>query len=364
MGIRFGLIGCGRIARRHIFTLARSNDVHLAAVSDIMKERMEEASRLYQSYRAETLAQQDELTPPQPYQNFMDMLANPDIDAIIITTLSGLHADITRKALLHNKHVVLEKPMTLSLAEANELAKLADERRRRILVCHQLRYRPIMQEIKRLVDSGALGRIHLGVASIRLYRSPEYYAAAAWRGTWEEDGGMLLNQGIHAVDLLQWWMGDVTQVYGDISRGSAKKETEDIALGILTFADGARGLIEANTITYPNNMGTVLSLFGEKGAISIGGTAFNEIYRWCTLEAGSEERAASLITKEDEHERMYGDFIRVLLSGSGQPLMNGNEGKKALESIFALYASALSRMPVSLPLASFVTTSMKEMKWL
>lgn len=356
--MRFGIIGCGRIAEKHIATLSQIPEISLVALSDLYETTMERAEALYQE------KMQGKVVPPiSKYQEYRALLADENVEVVIIATSSGLHSSIAKEALYAGKHLVLEKPMTLSLKEADDLIALAAALNRTLLICHQLRYRPIMQKIKQYVDTQALGSIYLGVTNLRIFRPHAYYEAAPWRGSWREDGGMLLNQGIHMIDLLQWFLGDVKTVYGDISKGPLKKETEDVAIGLLTFANGAKGMIEANTITYPNNMEYGISLFGEHGTISIGGAQLERIYRWqCAACTETEAELTQLAAVKDEHLRMYRDFLQQLSTGSSTALIDGREGKKALETIFALYQSAVTSRPVTLPLPSFSTADMERLE--
>lgn len=353
--IRFGLIGCGRIAERHIETMGKVPQVTLVAVSDVAEERMQAAQRHYQQVRKES-------EPLRRYTNYHDLLHDPQIDAVAITSSSGLHASMCKAALLAGKHVMLEKPMALSLTEAEEIVNLAEQHNRTLLVCHQLRYRPIVQKMKQLIDQKALGTLHLGVVTLRMHRSPQYYEAAPWRGLWSESGGMLLNQGIHMIDLLQWFMGDVQQVYGTISRGPLPKETEDIALGILSFTNQAKGVIEANTLTCFSNLETGIAIFGERGTIAIGGPSFNQVVRWAVEgQSFQAEQAAELLADTAEHQYMYEDFCAAVSSGKNRVLVNGQEGKRTLETIFALYQSAHSQRAVGKPSPTFTTAMLKEM---
>lgn len=287
------------------------------------------------------------------------MLADPQIDAVIIASFSGLHAGMATDALRAQKHVVLEKPMALSIEECNELIALAQKQQRELMVCHQLRFRPVMQTIKNMIDEGRLGKPYLGVSSIRINRSPDYYSGAAWRGKWASDGGMLINQGIHLVDLLQWFLGDVHTVYGEIAQASPLKETEDVAVGIIHFENNAKGIVEANIVSKPNNLGYSLTIFCEKGTISIEGPTLNQISRWYVEgEQMAEEELNRLLHDKNEEIYMYEDFIKAVNSKDKHVLMDGTEGKKALEIIFAMYQSNLTHRVVHLPLSTFSTTDM------
>lgn len=352
MTVNFGIIGCGYISKRHIEALAMCDEANLVAVSDLQKERMTEATLQYQELS-------NEHHPICLYENYTNMLENENVDVVIICTLSGLHAGMAKISLIAGKHVILEKPMTLSLKDADEINQLAKANQLKVVVCHQMRFKPIMRKIKQVIDEGKIGKPHLGVVSIRLNRSPEYYAAAPWRGDWQKDGGMLVNQGIHLIDLMQWFLGDVEKVYGDISSFSKLKDTEDIALGLLTFSNQAKGLIEANVITQPKNIGYQLSIFGEKGCISLEGPSLNNLTRWyIDDEETDHNELKELLEDNKEQLYMYENFIRSVQNDDEELLIDGFEGKKALETIFAIYQSYLSKKVVTLPLSSFSTANM------
>lgn len=354
MSVTFGIIGCGRIAERHLRTLARCKEARLIAVSDVAEERMEQAEALWQQTTGScaTLAKSTD---------YRVLLADPSVQTVIISTLSGMHAEMAKAALLMGKHIVLEKPMTLSLKDADEIIELAAAQQRFVQVCHQLRYRPIMKKIKEIIATGALGRIYMGSATLRINRSSNYYSEASWRGTWLQDGGMLLNQGIHVIDLLQWFLGGVQCVYGELSNGNIRKETEDIALGILTFENGAKGIIEANSVTLPNNLENSISIFAEKGTICIGGTSLNKLERWHMEETAiSTDEAMKLMDDTDEHLYMYQSFIDAVLGQNHPTLIDAIEGKRALEIIFAQYISSIKGNPQTLPIDSFSTNMMKD----
>lgn len=260
---------------------------------------------------------------------------------------------------MHGKHVIVEKPLALSMKDMHDLIELAEKRNKHILVCHQLRYRPLIQKINRLINDKKLGEIYFGSVTLMLNRSLAYYATNEWKGTWEKDGGMLINQGIHLVDLLIWMLGDVKSVYGDITKTLQTKETEDIALGFIQFQSGAKGLINANTITKPKNLGYSLAIFGEKGSIVIGGKYFNQLEH-AYIEEDPElikELQLANESNDDEHAMMYKNFSQAI-NGEASLLMSAKEAKQSLESIFALYQSSVHKKPINLPLQHFSTTDM------
>ncbi|MBS4172211.1 Gfo/Idh/MocA family oxidoreductase [Bacillus sp. FJAT-49736] len=353
MSIRFGLIGCGYISRSHLDALVRCKRAELAAVSDIQTIRMEEAVHYYHSQ----LGAERQV---KHYGNYEEMLGDSEIDTIIIATISSLHYDICKKALLADKHVILEKPMALSVGEADHLIQLSKQQNKKLMICHQLRFRPLMQKMKDIIAEGKIGKPYLGVASIRINRTPDYYKTAAWRGSWETDGGMLVNQGIHLVDLLQWFLGDAKTVYGELSCQREEKETEDVALGIIHFHNQAKGIIEANIVTKPNNLGYSLAIFGDKGTISVEGSSLNKISRWFIESEETDFNEVNTLLKDNNEEvYMYDNFIDALSDHNKNILVDGIEGKKALEIIFGIYQSSLSQSPVKLPIKSFATVEMK-----
>jgi len=349
--INIGLIGCGYISKKHIETLAKFKAYRLVAVSDIQVNRMEEAIQLYGERK-------NERAIISQYKSHQDLLLDPRVDVVVISVISGLHAEMAKQAISRGKHVIVEKPLALSLKDANELISLAATNQKLILVCHQLRYHPLLAKIKSLIDNNFLGDLYLGSAVIRINRNAAYYASADWRGTWNQDGGMLLNQGIHLVDLLTWYFGNITSVYGEISTINTSKQTEDMATGIISFENNAKGVIEANTITKPGNLGYYLSIFGEKGSLCIGGKKLTTIQH-CHIDnyPNLEAELRKLSSSGEEHYLMYENFLHAFQK-KDDLLMSAEAGKNALETIFAIYRSHKQRGPVSFPLLDFSTSEM------
>lgn len=349
----FSLVGCGKISDRHIASLAKCANAELVALCDIRVERMNAARQEYRQLSSSK-------TEIAMYQDIAAMLLDARVQTVIIATPSMLHAPLAKQAIAMGKHVIVEKPMALSLHEADEIVEYARMHRVFVQVCHQLRYKPVMQRIKELIVSGAMGNLYLGVVSMRLQRTKAYYDAAPWRGTWDQDGGMLLNQGIHLIDLMQWFMGDCESVFGSMLRGPIPKQTEDVAAGIITFKSGAIGMIEANTLTYPNSYDNSITLFGDKGTISIGGIGLNEIRKWSIDNIPMDLPSMNDVT--DEHLLMYEHFIRAVEGDGSSMVINASEGKKAVELIFAVYDSVRRGQAVPVPLTNFSTTMMATME--
>src|SRR5690625_1275288 len=181
--IRVGVIGCGHIAQKHVNTLAKFREIELVAVSDIEWSKMAEISSRYDKYKGGN-------TSITLYSDYVNMLLDKRIDIVVISVISSLHAEIAIKAIKQGKHVVVEKPFSLSLQEANELIDVSQMYDKQILVCHQLRYRPLLEKVKELIDKDYFGTLHFGVVSLRLNRSLEYYTDSSWKGTLDKDGGM------------------------------------------------------------------------------------------------------------------------------------------------------------------------------
>ncbi|SDM76464.1 Gfo/Idh/MocA family protein [Sediminibacillus halophilus] len=352
MSYSIGLIGCGHIAYKHLETISTLSNVNVAAVSDLQEERMETIVSVFQKKTNKPQA-------IKQYIDYSDLLSDPAVDIVVIAVVSGLHAEIAKQALQQQKHVILEKPISLSLKDADEINQLAQAYNRKVLVCHQLRYRPFMYRLKELIDKGYFGKPYMGVASLRINRSKDYFQAASWRGSWSTDGGMLVNQGIHLIDLMIWLLGEPASVYGEIANYSPEvKEIEDVAAGIISFSNKAKGIIEANTVTKPENIGYQLSIFAEKGTVSIGGPGLDKIDR-CYVQDHDEltKELKELAGQKGEHCRMYENFIESV-EGDAELLVTGEEGKRALEVIFGLYRSHQQGKNIPSPLPSFSTTMM------
>lgn len=347
--IKLGIIGCGYIASKHVETISSFKEIRLAAVSDIIQDKMVEVLSKYNKNHSNNNVGM--------YSNYKDLLKS-DVDVVVISVISGLHSIIAKEALLSNKHVILEKPIALTIQEARELVSIAKEKEIKLLLCHQLRYLTVVKKIKEYIDKGQLGVPYLAVASVRINRDSNYYASASWRGTWEHDGGMLINQGIHLIDLLVWLLGDVTKVYGEISNKNTTKETEDIALGIINFKNGAKGVIEANSLTKPKNQGYYLSLFFQNGTILIGGEKISTVHHSYIEEVeGTFEDLTQLSLQQEEHHLMYKDFIQAIQT-KNKAEVEGSDVIPSLEAIFGLYTSHLQGMPISMPIDKFSTKNM------
>lgn len=340
MSIRLGLIGCGRMAEKHAAALAEVKGAILTAVSDIKAERMEKVAGIYQSLSGRGGVRKDE----DPTL----LIHSPELDGVVIAASSHLHGELAIEALKAGKHVLVEKPMALKLDEAAEMIRLSEERGRYLLAAHQLRYWGAIKRMKEILSEGRLGTLYAGSIHLYITRPMEYYLSSPWRGRWETDGGLLLNQGIHLLDLLLWMMGDVEQVYGMTVHSRKGKETEDAATGVLRFRSGASGLIDMNVITYPENLEMGISLFGEKGTLALSGPKMDRLRRFAVTGSSEEKKMEMLLRERDEEVQMYRAFVDAILTGDARRLIPPREVYRTLVTAFAFYASVKDGKPVTL----------------
>ena len=359
--IKFGVIGCGRISVSHMRGIAQNDaDALLWAVSDLLPEKMEAAIRGYHANLGK------ESSSVICYGSYHDLLADPEIDIVNIATESGYHATIAIEALNAGKHVIVEKPMALSIKDADAMIEAAQKNGRKLCVSFQNRFNIAVQKMRSAFEDERFGKMIHAVASIRWNRNDTYYKQAPWRGTWELDGGTLMNQCTHNIDLLQWFGGDVDTVYAQTDTFLRDIQAEDMGAVILRFKNRAIGMIEGTSCVYPTNLEETLNLFGEKGTVCLGGMAINHIENWRFGDGlDNEEEVIQNFGENPEnvygfgHTPLFQDMIHAVRTDT-QPLISGKEGKKALEIILAAYKSAKTGLPVKLPLMDFSTLDMKE----
>ncbi len=334
--IHFGLIGCGMISKFHAQALQAIDGAELSGIYDPYKPAMERAA---QDYGART------------YDTLEAMLESPEIDAVCILTPNGTHAPLAHQALWTGKHVVVEKPMAITKADAELLVQTARETGLQLCVISQLRFSPAIQAVRRAVEEGAFGRIVSASLSMKYYRTQEYYTASNWRGTWEMDGGgALMNQGIHGVDLLQYLAGPVKRVRGIIKTQTRPMEAEDSVAAVLEFENGAIGTLEGSTACYPGYPRR-LEICGERGSVVL---SEEDILHWDLPEPRPQLDAHSTASASDPgaidargHLRQLKNMVAAI-RGQESLLVDGEAGRKPVELILGIYESARTGMPVSL----------------
>lgn len=335
----FGLIGCGRISKNHFESIMALPGAKLVAASDIDNEALRRSTEKYEC---------------KGYLDYRELLADDQVEIVSICTPSGLHARIALDAIHAGKHVIVEKPMAMSLGEADILIKAAKEKGVKLGVVHQNRFNTAIVRLRKALEAGRFGRLTHGTAVVRWNRDDNYYTQAPWRGTWGQDGGCLMNQSIHNIDLLQWMMGPVESVFAYSATNLRPIEGEDVAMAVLKFRNGAMGIIEASTTIYPRNLEETLNIFGSNGTVVVGGIAVNKIEAW---RFSGEDEQSVMNEQLKEPPNVYGfghadiikDFIEAV-SEDREPAISGDEGRKALEIILAIYHSVKYKREISLPL--------------
>lgn len=359
---KIAIIGCGRISSKHIeAALGNKDRVQLIACCDPVLDR---AQRRAQEYRAGLSAG----NVAAVYADYNEMLVKEKPDICAIATESGYHSRIAIDCLEAGSHVICEKPMALSTHDADAMIVAARRNNKKLAVCFQNRFNAPVQRARAARESGRFGKMLHGMIQVRWNRDEEYYQQAPWRGTWDLDGGTLMNQCTHGIDLLQWMMGeDAVRVQAATRRFLRPIEAEDFGAAIVEFASGAVGIIEGSADVFPKNLNETLSLFGEKGTVVIGGLAVNKIETWrfadATTVGDTEEKVLDPAAKDPPtvygfgHTALYADFLDAL-EQDREPLVNGEAGKKALEIILAIYKSQKTGQSVTLPV-EFSTSEMR-----
>jgi predicted dehydrogenase len=347
--LKIGIIGCGSIVPKHIKAVVENSDnMELVAFCDTIPEKIDLAVEEYKKAGGKN---EDYI---KKYTDYKRLLENAEIDIVTISTVSGIRPQIALDALEAGKHLILEKPMALSIKEADEIIKKSREKNLKVAVCHQLRFLPYIMRLKEEIDSGAFGKLVHASASMRWNRNDAYYSSSPWRGTWEYDGGAFMNQAIHVIDLLLWLMGEAERVYAETGTFLKKIEAEDAGAAVIRFKNGAIGIIEASVNVYPENLEETLGIFGEKGIVLIGGKALNKVEVWNIKGKPSYE---PLEIPSNLHTLLYKDMIDAVLKDR-EPLINAEEGKKAVELVLSIYKSSLIKKPVDIPFGDFSTKDM------
>ena len=330
--LNFALVGCGRIAKRHSELLgnAQIQGARLVAVCDLVEEKGKDIG--------------EQFSIPS-FTDMHEMMQKVKIDVVVVLTESGNHAEHVVALATYGKHIIVEKPMALTLDDADAMIQACDNAGVKFFVVKQNRFNVPVIKTHLALKAGRFGKLVLGTVRVRWCRPQSYYDQAAWRGTWALDGGVLSNQASHHVDLLEWMMGDVESVFAMGATALAKIEAEDTAVVTLRFKNGALGVIEATTATRPEDLEGSLSMLGEGGAVEIGGFAVNQMKVWKFVEpeAGDEDVMGKYSVNPPNvygfgHHAYY-DHIVDCISNNTQQLVDGLEGRKSLELISAIYES-------------------------
>jgi predicted dehydrogenase len=330
--LRFALVGCGRIAKRHseLLGLGQVAGAELAAVCDVVEEK---ARRTAAPFRV-------------PYYTDMhEMCRRERIDVLVILTESGRHAEHVLALAPYGRHIVVEKPMALTLDDADAMIEACDAAGIKLFVVKQNRFNVPVLKLREALEAGRLGKLVLGTVRVRWCRTQAYYDQDPWRGTWALDGGVLSNQASHHVDLLEWMMGDVASVFARSTTALVDIEAEDTAVVVLKFRSGALGIIEATTAARPRDLEGSISILGEHGTVEIGGFAVNEMKTWQfepELPGDDDVMARFSVNPPNVYgfgHQAYYEHVVDCIRNDRRQLVDGLEGRRSLELISAIYES-------------------------
>lgn len=348
--MKYALIGCGRISSNHI-EAAKNNHLDFIAMCDILPEAMREKS---EKFGLETVRR---------YTDYKKLLEKEKPELVAVATESGKHAEIALDCIASGCNVIIEKPIALSIRDADAIIAAGKEKGVVVCVNHQNRFNKSIRYIRKALEEGRFGRLSHGAAHVRWNRGRNYYEQACWRGTWEQDGGCLMNQCIHNIDLLRWMMGDEAEevmAYTDRLE-HPYLEAEDLGIALVKFKNGSYGMIEGTTNVYPQNLEETLYIFGEKGTVKAGGTSVNVIEEWRFADKSDDPEIVKDTYGENPpnvygfgHTPLYADVIEAIRNGQ-KPYVDGEAGKRALELVLAIYKSAAEHRPVKLPLTNCST---------
>lgn len=339
--LRFVLVGCGRIAKRHseLLGLNQIDNAKLVAVCDLVKEKAENISNL--------------MNVPY-YLDMHEMMRKEVVDVVVILTESGNHAKHVIELADYGKHIVVEKPMALSLEDADKMILACDKNQIKLFVIKQNRFNVPIVKLRRALDEGRFGKIVMGTVRVRWCRKQEYYDQDSWRGTWQLDGGVLANQASHHIDLLEWMLGTPVSVYAIAKKSLVNIEAEDTAVVVLKFANDAFGIVEATTSIRPKDLEGSISILGSGGSVVIEGFAVNKMKTWEFVKPLKSD--ADVLQKYSVnppnvygfgHQAYYEHVVDCILNNKKQ-LVDGIEGRKSLELINAIYESIETGAEVSL----------------
>ena len=339
--IRFALVGCGRIAEKHIEAIAKhSAHAELVAVCDTDPGALE---------RAVTA------TGATGFRSLTELLAGSSADAVIVATPSGLHASQTIEVAEAGRHVVTEKPMATRWSDGQEMVRACDDAGVRLFVVKQNRRNATVQLLKRAVEQQRFGQIYMVNVNVFWNRPQAYYDSARWRGTWEFDGGAFMNQASHYVDLLDWLVGPVECVHAFTATLARRIEVEDTGVANIRWRSGALGSINVTMLTYPKNLEGSITIIGERGTARVGGVAVNAIEHWEFADSSPDDTTAADASYQTTsvygfgHSAYYENVIATL-RGTAEAETDGREGLRSLELLIGLYLSARDGQPVHLPL--------------
>ncbi len=350
--MKYAVIGCGRISELHI-KAALDCGLEFVGLCDKIREKALGRRTLLPTSDGVGI-----------YTDFIELLETEKPELVCVTTDSGNHAKMAIECIKRGIHTIIEKPIALSIHDAREIVRLADEMGVCVCSCHQNRFNKSVVAIHDAVEDGRFGRLFHGCANIRWERDKSYYDLDTWRGTWHGDGGTLMNQGIHNIDLLRWLMGsDIDEVFAYTDRLNHDYiEAEDLGLALIKFSNGSYGVIEGTSNMYPDDFEETLCIFGKYGRVKAGGQSVNTIEEWNFADESVHPEDIKKATRESPpnvygfgHGALYKDVVDAINKGR-KPYITAEDGMRAVELVLAIYKSAAEGKPVKLPLEDCATT--------
>ena len=353
--MKYALIGCGRIAINHIQAVV-NNNIEIVAICDIVPDNMETLLNKCTVQNSDNIKR---------YTDYKEMLKENKIDIAAIATDSGVHAEIALCCIEKNINVIIEKPMAMSIEDADKIISLSEQKKVKVSVCHQNRFNIAVQKMRTALENGRFGKISHGTVHIRWNRNENYYEQASWRGKWASDGGALMNQCIHGIDLLRWMMNnEIDEVYGATRRQFHDYiEAEDLGIAVVKFKNGSVATIEGTVNVYPQNLEETLYLFGKRGTVKIGGKSTNTIDIWNFADEDENDAENKNLQENtinvygNGHTSLYADMIDAV-NNKRKPYIDAYAGKNAVELVLAIYKSQKEGKAVKLPLENFASIDM------
>lgn len=354
--MKYALIGCGRIATNHM-KAAMNNNLEISAVCDIICDKMDELLAKHGLENEKSI---------RKYDDYKKMIEDIKPELVSIATESGNHAEIALYCIDNGINVIIEKPMAMSMSDADEIIRRSEEKGVKVSACHQNRFNIAIQELRKAIEAGRFGKLSHGSIHVRWNRNENYYKQAPWRGTWAQDGGALMNQCIHGIDLLRWMMGDeIDEIYGATRQQFHDYlEAEDVGMAVIKFKNGAIGTIEGTTNVYPENLEETLYIFGEKGTVKIGGTSTNNIDVWNFADESEDDSKNKGLKEQTSnvygngHTSLFADVIDAI-ENDRKPYVDAVAGRNALEVVLSIYKSQKENNIVKLPLSDFKSCDMQ-----
>ena len=338
--IRVAIIGCGRISKNHFESIEKNNkDIELVSICDDDQSVLTVHEKKYNI---------------KGYLDLASMIENVDLDLVVICTPSGLHAEQTEMCSKKGINIMTEKPMATRWNDGIRMVKVCDQAGVRLFVVKQNRNNPTIKLLQRAIKENRFGKIHMVHLNVFWSRPQSYYDQATWRGTWEFDGGALMNQASHYIDLMDWLIGPIDKVQAMIST-TRDIEVEDTGVVNIKWRNGTLGSVSVTMLTYPKNLEASITILGEKGTAKIGGVAVNDIQHWEFDEAKDYDNTIKYVSNQTTsiygfgHPLYYKNVIEVL-RGNAEPETDGREGLQSLEVLVAAYLSAKDGKVISLPL--------------